>query len=118
KTHKGVEKKAKARARKKTGGAAKPEAAKAKKSKNELPGGEITVNKLIRHLAARLVDHPEGVHVDAHDAGETTVLTLRVAPGDLGKVIGREGRTAHAMRALLTAAASAQDRRAALEIAD
>jgi len=76
------------------------------------------VKSLIEYLAGKLVDHPEGVHVDEHEAGETTVLTLRVAPGDLGKVIGREGRTAHAMRSLLSAAASAQSRRAALEIAD
>lgn len=76
------------------------------------------MKSLIEYLAGKLVDHPEGVHVDEHEAGETTVLTLRVAPGDLGKVIGREGRTAHSMRALLSAAASAQSRRAALEIAD
>ena len=56
--------------------------------------------------------------MDEHDTGETTVLTLRVMPGDLGKVIGREGRTAQSMRLLLTAAATAQGRRATLEIAD
>lgn len=73
---------------------------------------------LIEYCARQLVDHPEGVHVDEHDTGETTVLTLRVSPGDLGKVIGREGRTAQAMRLLLTAVASSQGRRATLEIAD
>jgi len=73
---------------------------------------------LIEYLAAELVDHPEGVTVDEHETGETTVLTLRVAPGDLGKVIGREGRTAHALRAILNAAATAKGRRAMLEIAD
>lgn len=73
---------------------------------------------LIEYCARRLVDHPDGVHVDEHDAGETTVFTLRVEPGDLGKVIGREGRTAQAMRLLLSAAASSQGRRATLEIAD
>lgn len=73
---------------------------------------------LIEYLAAELVDHPEGVTVDEHETGETTVLTLRVAPGDLGKVIGREGRTAHALRAILNAAATARGRRAMLEIAD
>jgi predicted RNA-binding protein YlqC (UPF0109 family) len=76
------------------------------------------VKALIEYCARQLVDHPEGVHVDEHDEGEHTVLTLRVAPGDLGKVIGREGRTAQAMRALLTAAATARGRRATLEIAD
>ena len=73
---------------------------------------------LIEYCARQLVDLPDSVHVDEHDTGGTTVLTLRVAPGDLGKVIGREGRTAQAMRLLLAAAASAQGRRATLEIAD
>jgi predicted RNA-binding protein YlqC (UPF0109 family) len=73
---------------------------------------------LIEYCARRLVDHPQGVHVDEHETGETTVFTLRVEPGDLGKVIGREGRTAQAMRLLLSAAAASQGRRATLEIAD
>ena len=73
---------------------------------------------LIEYCARRLVDHPEGVHVDEHETGETSVFTLRVTPGDLGKVIGREGRTAQAMRLLLSASAAAQGRRATLEIAD
>ena len=73
---------------------------------------------LIEYCARQLVDHPEGVHVDEHDTGETTVLTLRVMPGDLGKVIGREGRTAQSLRTLLSASAAAQGRRATLEIAD
>jgi predicted RNA-binding protein YlqC (UPF0109 family) len=76
------------------------------------------VKPLIEYCARQLVDHPEGVHVDEHETGETTVLTLRVSPGDLGKVIGREGRTAQAMRLLLSAVASSQGRRATLEIAD
>jgi hypothetical protein len=76
------------------------------------------VKSLIEYCARQLVDHPEGVHVDEHDTGETTVLTLRVTAGDLGKVIGREGRTAQSMRLLLAAAASAKGRRATLEIAD
>ena len=73
---------------------------------------------LIEYCARRLVDNPDGVHVDEHETGETTVLTLRVMPGDLGKVIGREGRTAQAMRLLLSASAASQGRRATLEIAD
>ncbi len=72
----------------------------------------------VEYCARNLVDHPEGVHVDEHESGETLVLTLRVAPGDLGKVIGREGKTAHALRTLLAAAAAAQGRHAILEIAD
>lgn len=73
---------------------------------------------LIEYCARRLVDLPDGVHVDEHETGETTVFTLRVEPGDLGKVIGREGRTAQAMRLLLSASAASQGRRATLEIAD
>jgi predicted RNA-binding protein YlqC (UPF0109 family) len=76
------------------------------------------VKTLIEYCARQLVDHPEGVHVDEHETGETVVLTLRVMPGDLGKVIGREGRTAQAMRLLLSASAASQGRRAMLEIAD
>ena len=72
----------------------------------------------IEHCARSLVDHPELVQVLERDSGQTTVLTLRVGPTDLGKVIGREGKTAHALRTLLSAAASAEDRRAVLEIAD
>jgi len=76
------------------------------------------VKALIEYCARQLVDNPEGVHVDEHDAGDTTVLTLRVSPGDLGKVIGREGRTAQSLRTLLAASAAAQGRRATLAIAD
>jgi predicted RNA-binding protein YlqC (UPF0109 family) len=76
------------------------------------------VRQFIEYCARQLVDHPEGVHVDQRESGDTMVLTLRVTPGDLGKVIGREGRTAHAMRTLLSAAASAKGIRATLEIAD
>jgi hypothetical protein len=76
------------------------------------------VRALIEYCARQLVDNPDGVHVDEHDAGDTTVLTLRVSPGDLGKVIGREGRTAQSLRTLLSASAAAQGRRATLEIAD
>ncbi len=76
------------------------------------------MKQLIEYCARQLVDHPDGVHVDQRESGDTLVLTLRVTPGDLGKVIGREGRTAQAMRALLSAAASAKGIRATLEIAD
>jgi len=76
------------------------------------------VKALIEYCARQLVDQPEGVHVDEHESGDTTVLTLRVSPGDLGKVIGREGRTAQSLRTLLAASASAQGKHATLEIAD
>lgn len=78
----------------------------------------MALRELIEYCARNLVDHPEGVHVDEHESGNTVVLTLRVQPGDLGKVIGREGKTAGAMRTLLAAAAEARGERAILEIAD
>jgi hypothetical protein len=78
----------------------------------------MALRELIEYCARNLVDHPDGVHVDEHESGSTVVLTLRVQPGDLGKVIGREGKTADAMRTLLAAAAEARGERAILEIAD
>lgn len=78
----------------------------------------MSLRAFVEYCARNLVDHPDGVHVDEDRSGQTTVLTLRVQPGDLGKVIGREGKTAHAMRTLLTAAAAARGERAILEIAD
>jgi hypothetical protein len=72
----------------------------------------------VEHCARNLVDQPDLVNVDEHESGQTMVLTLRVGPTDLGKVIGREGRTAHALRALLGAVAAAEGGRAILEIAD
>ena len=78
----------------------------------------MALRDLIEYCARNLVDHPDGVHVDEDASGHTTVLTLRVQPGDLGKVIGREGRTASAIRTLLAAAAEARGERAILEIAD
>jgi predicted RNA-binding protein YlqC (UPF0109 family) len=78
----------------------------------------VSLKAFVEYCARNLVDHPDGVHVEEDLSGHTTVLTLRVQPGDLGKVIGREGKTAHAMRTLLSAAAGAQGERAILEIAD
>jgi len=76
------------------------------------------LKSFVEYCARNLVDHPDLVHVDERVTGLTAVYTLRVGPTDLGKVIGREGKTAHALRTLLSAAAQALDRRAVLEIAD
>jgi len=76
----------------------------------------ISLKELIEFLARALVDHPDQVHV-AEIAGEqTVVLELRVARDDLGKVIGKQGRTVKAMRALLSAASAKVRKRADLEI--
>ena len=59
---------------------------------------------LVEFIAKSLVDHPDEVRVDEVRRGESTVVELRVAPDDLGRVIGRQGRTARAMRNLIAAA--------------
>jgi predicted RNA-binding protein YlqC (UPF0109 family) len=72
---------------------------------------------LIDYIARELVDHPEAVDVkEVPDGADATLIELRVASDDLGKVIGRQGRTARAIRTLLAAAASKQQRRVSLEI--
>ena len=63
-----------------------------------------------------MVDDPDAVEVEAIDGDNTIVVELTVAKADLGKVIGREGRTARAIRTLLAAASARQQRRAVLEI--
>ncbi|MCY1061035.1 MULTISPECIES: KH domain-containing protein [Nannocystis] len=76
----------------------------------------ISLKDLVEFLARALVDRPDEVHV-AEIAGEqTVVLELRVARDDLGKVIGKQGRTVKAMRALLSAASAKLRKRADLEI--
>lgn len=71
---------------------------------------------LVRHLAASLVDEPEAVEVRQMEEGGTTVLELHVAPQDLGKIIGKKGATARAVRTVLFAAAGRARRRAVLNI--
>jgi predicted RNA-binding protein YlqC (UPF0109 family) len=76
----------------------------------------VSLKELIEFVARALVDDPDQVEV-AEIAGEQTiVLELRVAKGDLGKVIGKQGRTVKAMRAILSAASSKLRKRADLEI--
>ncbi|MGA3295010.1 MAG: KH domain-containing protein [Candidatus Acidiferrales bacterium] len=71
---------------------------------------------LVEQIAKALVDHPEQVHVNAVDGEQVTVLELRVHPEDLGKVIGRQGRTAKSIRTLLGAAGMKLKKRFTLEI--
>jgi uncharacterized protein len=72
---------------------------------------------LVEYIARSLVDEPDAVQVAQRDVGRTTILELTVAQEDTGKVIGREGRVAKAIRVLLRVAANRQQRRAVLEIA-
>lgn len=71
---------------------------------------------LITYIAKSLVDKPDEVKVMEFEGEKTTVLELRVAQEDLGKVIGKQGRTARAMRTILNAAATKIRKRAVLEI--
>jgi predicted RNA-binding protein YlqC (UPF0109 family) len=74
------------------------------------------MKELVEDIAKALVDTPEEVSVRQLDGQQVTVLELKVAPGDLGKVIGKQGRTARAIRTLLGAAGMKLDRRFTLEI--
>ncbi len=71
---------------------------------------------LLEEIAKALVDHPEDVRVSEVEGEQTTVLELRVRTEDLGKVIGRQGRTARAIRTLLSAAGMKIHKRFVLEI--
>ena len=71
---------------------------------------------LVEAIAKALVDHPDDVQVRAVEGEQVTVLELKVHPEDLGKVIGRQGRTAKSMRTLLGAAGMKLKKRFTLEI--
>jgi len=74
------------------------------------------MKELVEAIAKALVDKPEEVHVRAVEGEQVTVLELRVDPSDLGKVIGRQGRTAKSIRTLLGAAGMKLRKRYTLEI--
>jgi hypothetical protein len=74
------------------------------------------LKELIEHIARALVDQPEKVEVKEIAGEKTLIYEMRVGPGDLGKVIGKEGRTAKAIRSIIAAAAMKVGKRAQLEI--
>jgi uncharacterized protein len=74
--------------------------------------------ELVEFLARALVDDPDAVRVDEIDEDGESVLELRVAPDDVGRVIGREGRIAQAIRTVARAAAARQGRRVTVEIVE
>jgi predicted RNA-binding protein YlqC (UPF0109 family) len=76
----------------------------------------LTMKELIKHIAQSLVDNPDKVEVTEVIGEQTSVIELRVAKEDLGKVIGKQGRTAHAIRTILFAASAKVHKRAVLEI--
>ena len=78
----------------------------------------VTSQELIQTIAMELVDHPDQVDVVEIPGDNNSVIELRVAKDDVGKVIGKEGRTAQSMRTLLTAVSTKLGRRAHLDIVD
>ena len=74
------------------------------------------MKELIEYMARALVDNPEEVSVSEVEGEMTSVLELKVAKSDLGKVIGKQGRTARAMRTILSAASTKIKKRTVLEI--
>ena len=74
------------------------------------------LKELIEYIAKALVDNPEQVKVSEIQGEKTSVIELSVAKDDLGKVIGKQGRTARAMRTILSAASTKVKKRAVLEI--
>ena len=74
------------------------------------------LREFVEFMAKSIVDNPEEVQVTEVTGEKTTVIELRVASEDLGKVIGKQGRTAKAIRSILSAAAAKMKKRAVLEI--
>ena len=74
--------------------------------------------EIVEYLARRLVDEPDAVRVQEVERDGDTIIELYVAKDDVGKVIGRQGRIARALRTLVRASGARDDRRIVLEIAD
>ena len=74
------------------------------------------MRELVEVLAKALVDHPEEVVVTEKETEKATVIELRVASSDMGKVIGKQGRIANAIRSLVKAAASGDEKKVVVEI--
>ena len=76
------------------------------------------MKELLLYVAKQLVDHPEAVTVTEREDAGATVLELRVAPEDMGKVIGRQGRIAKEIRTIIKAVAQRDGRKVTVEIVD
>ncbi len=74
--------------------------------------------ELVAEIARALVDQPEAVEVEALEREESTVLRLHVSDGDIGKVIGKQGRTAHSLRTILSAVSMKYHHRYTLDIVE
>ncbi len=74
--------------------------------------------ELVSYVAKSLVDNPDGVEVNVIEGEKSTIIELRVSDGDVGKVIGKQGRIAKAIRTILSAASTKTGKRVVLEILD
>lgn len=79
---------------------------------------EVGIKDLLEYLAKALVDNPDSVEVTSVEGERSIILQLRVDPDDVGKVIGKKGRIAQAMRTLVKASATREGRNAIVEIID
>ena len=73
---------------------------------------------LLEYLAKALVDNPDDVHIEVIEGERSVILQLKVNPEDIGKVIGKQGRIAQALRTLVKASATKQGKNAIVEILD
>ena len=85
---------------------------------DQATGQEADMKDLLEYLARALVDNPDGVEVTSVEGERSVILQLRVDPDDVGKVIGKKGRIAQAMRTLVKASATKEGRSAIVEIID
>ena len=76
------------------------------------------MKELVEVIARALVEHPDEVQVTEREDGRDLIVELRVAPSDIGKVIGRQGRIAKAIRAVVKAASSGSDKKVSVDILD
>jgi len=81
-------------------------------------GGGDPIKAVVEVVARALVDHPDAVRVTENERRGMTVYSLTTAPGDMGKLIGRQGRTAAALRTLVALTAEKHGKRAQLDIRD
>jgi predicted RNA-binding protein YlqC (UPF0109 family) len=77
---------------------------------------EVNMKELVEVIAKSLVDHPEEVVVTEEENDKTVTITLKVAPDDMGKVIGKQGRIAKSIRTVVKAAATKDDKKVMVEI--
>jgi uncharacterized protein len=77
---------------------------------------EASMKDLVKYIAQALVDNPDAVEVSEIEGEQTSVIELRVAKEDLGKIIGKHGRTAQSIRTILSASSAKNRKRAVLEI--